>query len=121
MNWEKRAADNRIFFDSLIRLLFVEINLGSKEINPYLILPSYHSQNDPFVEKELGEKQSHYCTIVHLIKQKGVDFFNNLLSNAPKELIGCRSIPKINRYIKDNTDFSYCQLSAANAIPWNNE
>ena len=37
MKWGKKAADNRPFYDALIQVLFVEINIGSKAINPGLL------------------------------------------------------------------------------------
>lgn len=116
MKFQRKAADNRVFYDRLIQNLFVELNLGSAELNPTLILPTYHATNDPLVTDELGERQPHWCTIKHIIGQRGVDFFNRLLRDAPADIKGCRSLTKIRRYIKDNTDFSDCQLSAANAL-----
>lgn len=118
MKWKKKAADDRPFYDALIQVLFVEINIGSKAINPGLLLPTYHAKDDPNVERELGNKEPHQCSIEHMIGKRGVDYFNNLLKKAPPELIGCNSIVKINRYIKSNTDFTDCQLSAGNSINW---
>lgn len=116
MKFQRKASDNRVFYDNLIRVLFVELNLGGTELNPDLILPTYHAMADPAVLRELGERQPHWCTIAHIIGQRGIDFFDQLLRNAPADLKGCRDLTKIRGYLKSATDFTDCQLTAANAL-----
>ena len=103
-----KSRSNREFFDWLIRVLAVELNVGGKELSANLIIPSYSAKIlycDPDGKAWCFAKVSDY------LSKKTINELNNMLKSAALKNEG---LFKIRDYLLENTDLTDCHLTALN-------
>ena len=113
-----RSRSNRNFYDSLIRVIAVEINIGSTSLNRDMELWSYRPVYDMTAE-DFGsnvEKRG-WDTPRQMLPAKTLDAIDAMLVEAAQQgLEGCCDKPRIMAFIKEHTDLTDCHLTALNEL-----
>ena len=118
-----RSRKDRIFFDQLIRMLAVELHLGSDELNRFHLMPVYvchsharetaHSEHYTQLNRNSGCSYKPLCEVLPAAL---IDQLEALLADAPANLKGSNSRKLIADYLKQRTDLTDCHLSALNEM-----
>lgn len=114
-----------MFFDELIRLIAVEINIGSTCLNRDLMLPSYRGINTRLSDEgniPISKTEAMgFNTPRELLTPKTLDQIDGLLAEAcHKQLEGLCSILSIMDFLKEHTDLTDCHLTAINNLELTN-
>lgn len=108
-----------MFYDSLIKDIAICLNTGEKELNRFLLHPSYRSplKND---RETLSFGNSHqqigFDSAISMLPVKVLDAIDDMLADAPHDLCGSCSAIKIRDYIKACTDLTDCHCSTLNTM-----
>ena len=118
-----RSRKNRVFFDQLIRMLAVELHLGSDELNRFHLMPVYvchsHARETAHSEHYIQLNRDSGCLyqpLCEVLPAALIDQLEALLTDAPANLKGSKSKTLIGDYLKQHTDLTDCHLSALNEM-----
>lgn len=115
-----RSRKNRIFYDFLILDLAVNLNLGEKQLNRDLLVPTYANH-----AHAVNLNDENYCQITRdsgclyrpyreILSSKMLDQLDAILAEAPPELNRCGSRKMITDYLSFRTDLTDCHYAALN-------
>lgn len=113
-----RSRKNRSFFDSLIRVLAVEINIGSDSLNRDLMLASYRPPQDMSAEN-IGSRveKRGWDTPRDMLPKATLDAIDDMLAEARRQgLEGCCDKVRIAQFIIGHTDLTDCHTTALNEM-----
>lgn len=111
-----------MFFDQLIKELAICLNTGEKSLNRLLFMPVYknHSANaNVYQDNEYYQQVSRdsgclWTPLKECLSSKVLNALDNMLGNAPDDLIRCNSRSKIQNYIMKYTDLVDCHFESMN-------
>lgn len=106
-----------MFFDSLIRCLAVEINIGSTELNRDLELPSYRSVYSEGESLGSHVEKRGWNTPREMLSSKILDAIDDMLKEARRQgLECCCDKIKISQFLWEHTDLNSCHTVALNEM-----
>ena len=113
-----------MFFDQLIRELAICINTGEKSLNRELLMPMYknHSANVNAYHDNIHYEQVSrdsgclWTPLKECLSSKVLDALDNMLCNAPGDLMRCNSRSRIQKYMMEYTDLVDCHFDAMNTM-----
>lgn len=116
---EKMSSKNRAFVDALLRVLAVELNVGSKELNRELEVECYASTFDTGADNiGLNVAKRRWVRIGDKLSARCMAEIDRMLADGALE--GCCDRIKISDYIIANSDLTDCHLTALNEMELTN-